>query len=478
MITLKDLVNRVNKYNEEEVEHVIKAYQYAEKLHAGQKRESGEEYIMHPLNVAYILTEMHVDGNTICAGLLHDVIEDTNMTKENIAHEFNPDVASLVDGVTKMDELCFTNKQDRNLANIRKQIMGITEDPRIIFIKLADRLHNMRTLCYKKSEIKRIENSNETMDIYAPLAYYTGVYNIKNELEDLAFQHLKPDSYRKIAEQKAKIEEESQHVLKEMLFKIKRLLEDKNIPAEIKIRIKNIYGIYKKLEEGESLSEINDLLALKVMVSEVEDCYRTLGAIHQKYYPKNEKFKDYICHPKTNMYSSLHTTVFGPEEHLVQTQIRTFEMEKINSFGLAAYWDTAKGKAKDAMLDDLERNFQFFKTLKEIDRMYPNNEDFFKQIKRELFSERIYVNSSNGQIYELPKGANVIDLAYKISDDVGNTTYGAFVNNHFVPVDYVLKTKDVVRVATDPLLFGPKTEMLDKVQTCHAKSKIKEFCIR
>ena len=473
-ITLQDLLNKLREYNPEEVGIVKRAYEYADTLHQGQMRQSGEPYISHPLNVAYILADMHADRDTICAGLLHDTLEDTSITKEDIAHDFNQNVANLVDGVTKLSKMNFSSKQDQNYANTRKIITGITEDVRIIIIKLADRLHNMRTLEFK-SEFKQKENALETMEIFVPLAYYIGAYRIKSELEDLSLQYLKPDMYKKIEERKLRLEESSNDCLKEMLYKIKTLLNDKNIPNEIKIRTKNIYGIYKRLNEGHKLSDIHDLLALKIMVDEVENCYRTLYLIHNEYHPINDKFKDYICNPKTNMYQSLHTTVFGPDDRLVQTQIRTFDMDKVASFGLTAYWDEQKGKARDVMQDDLKQKFQFFKSLTEINSMFGDNQQFVNQVKAELFADRVYVYTTKGDIIELPKGATPIDFAYKIHTDIGNTMVGVFVNDEFVPIDYVLHNKDRVRIVTDELSYGPRIDWIDKAQTSLAKRKIKEF---
>ena len=471
---LQDLIDKLNEYNSEEVEVIKKAYDYAKKLHEGQYRQSGEPYINHPLNVAYILADMHADRDTICAGLLHDVLEDTEITKEDIAHDFNQNVANLVDGVTKLSKMNFSSKQDQNLANTRKIITGITEDVRIIIIKLADRLHNMRTLQFK-SEFKQKENALETMEIFVPLAYYIGAYRIKSELEDLSLRYLKPDMYKKIEERKLKIEEDSNSCLQEMLLKIQSMLNDKNIPNEIKVRTKNIYGIYKRLSEGQKLADIHDLLALKIMLDEVANCYFALGMIHEEYHPINNKFKDYICNPKTNMYRSLHTTVFGPDDRLVQTQIRTFEMDKVASFGLTAYWDVEKGNARDVMQEDLKSKFQFFKSLTEINSMFGDNQQFVNQVKCELFSDKVYVYTTKGDIIELPKGATPIDFAYKIHTDIGNTMVGVFVNDEYVPIDYVLKNKDRVRIVTDDLSYGPREDWIEKAQTSHARRKIKEF---
>ena len=473
-ITLQDLLEKLKEYNPDEIEIVKKAYNYADNLHSGQMRQSGEQYISHPLNVAYILADMHADRDTICAGLLHDTLEDTSITKEDISHDFNQNIANLVDGVTKLSKMNFSSKQDQNYANTRKIITGITEDVRIIIIKLADRLHNMRTLQFK-SEFKQKENALETMEIFVPLAYYIGAYRIKSELEDLSLQYLKPDMYKKITERKMRLEESSDECLKEMLYKIEALLNAKNIPNEIKVRTKNIYGIYKRLNEGHKLSDIHDLLSLKIMVDEIENCYITLGMIHKEYHPINDKFKDYICNPKTNMYQSLHTTVFGPDDRLVQTQIRTFDMDKVASFGLTAYWDLEKGQARDVMQNDLKQKFQFFKSLTEINSMFGDNQQFVNQVKNELFVDKVYVYTTKGDVIELPKGATPIDFAYKIHTDIGNTMVGVFVNDESVPIDYVLQNKDRVRIVTDELSYGPREDWMNKARTSLAKRKIKEF---
>ena len=473
-IILQDLLDKLEEYNPEEVKTVKKAYEYADTLHQGQMRQSGEPYISHPLNVAYILAEMHADKDTICAGLLHDTLEDTNITKEDIAHDFNQNVANLVDGVTKLAKMNFSSKQAQNYANTRKIITGITEDVRIIIIKLADRLHNMRTLGFK-SEFKQKENALETMEIFVPLAYYIGAYRIKSELEDLSLQYLKPDMYKTIEERKLKIEESSEDCLNEMLYKIETLLNNRNIPNEIKIRTKNIYGIYKRLSEGHKLSDIHDLLALKIMVDEIANCYYTLGMIHREYHPINDKFKDYICNPKTNMYQSLHTTVFGPEDRLVQTQIRTFDMDKVASFGLTSFWETQKNEAQSTMQQDLKEKYQFFKSLTEINSMFRDNIEFVTQVKNELFADRIYVYTTKGDIIELPKGSTPIDFAYRVHSQIGDKMTGAIVNNNMVPLTYELKNADIIKVITNNNSKGPSRSWLNIVKTTGAKNKIKSF---
>ncbi len=472
--TFDDLIKMIKEYNPEEEEKVTKAYNYAKTFHNGQYRESGEEYITHPVNVAYILAEMHADGDTVCAGLLHDTLEDTHATKEDIAHDFNSTVANLVDGVTKISRMNFSSKEEQNVANTRKIITSITDDVRIIIIKLADRLHNMRTLEFKK-EFKQKENSVETMEIFVPLAYYIGAYRIKSELEDISFKYLMSDMYESIYEKKLKIELESESCLKEMLIKIQNILNDNSIPNEIKIRTKNIYGIYKKIKEGNRISDIHDLFALKIMVDDIDNCYRSLRFVHSLYHPVNDKFKDYISNPKTNMYESLHTTLFGLDDRLVQAQIRTFDMDKVASFGLTTYWDIKKGEARIKMQEDLKNKFQFFKSLMEINKMFGDNQDFVSQVKLELFSDKIYVYATNGNVIELPKSSTIIDFAYMLGRDYGNTLVGAVVNDEYVGVTHTLHNKDRVKLITDNMSFGPRESWLNVAKTTNAKQMIMQF---
>ena len=449
-MTIDNLLEIVRNYNPEEVDTIRKAYDYAEVLHKGQYRQSGEPYITHPLNVAYILAEMHADRDTVCAGLLHDTLEDTDTTKEDIADVFNKNIANLVDGVTKLAKMNFSSKEEQNLANTRKIITGITSDVRIIIIKLADRLHNMRTLEFK-SEFKQKENALETMEIFVPLAYYIGAYRIKSELEDLSLKYLKPDMYKKIAEKKLNVEASSNVYLQEMLSKIQRLLNDKSIPNEIKIRTKNIYGINKKMNEGYKLNNIHDLLALKIVVENIDNCYKTLGIVHSLYNPFNSRFKDYLHNSKTNNYSSIHTTVFAPEDKLVQTQIRTFEMDKVASFGLPAYIYVNSEKGRKEVQDNLKNKFQFFERLQNIDNMYSNNEEFLNQIKSELFSKQIYVYTSDGTKMELPYGSTLIDYAYRINKNIGDHLLYGIVNDIKVTPEYLLQNNDRIILLTNNL---------------------------
>ena len=473
----EELIKLIKEYNPSEVENVTKAYNYAKMMHEGQYRESGEEYITHPVEVAYILAEMHADGDTLCAGLLHDVLEDTASTKDEISHLFNPRVAMLVDGVTKMSKLNFSSKKDEVSANTRKIITGITTDVRIIIVKLADRLHNMRTIDYK-TPFKQKENALETMEIYVPLAYYIGAYRIKSELEDICLKCLMPDMYNSIKDKKEKIEVDSKAMLESMYYTIRKTLLDKKISNYIKLRTKNIYGIYRKINAGYRIYDIHDLLALKIMVDDINSCYQTLRYVHELYHPVNEKFKDYICNPKTNMYRSLHTTVFSPEGRLVQTQIRTFDMDKVASFGLTTYWDIEKGEARNAMQEDLKNKFQFFQSLLEINKVFGDNEEFVRQVKAELFSDKIYVYNMTGEIIELPVGSTVVDFAYKLGNNIGNTLVGAIVNDKYVDIKYVLKNKDRVKVLTDDLSYGPREDWENYAKTTYARRMIKEFIRR
>ena len=472
---LEELISKIKANgNNVDIDLVKKAYDLAFEAHKEQKRESGEPYITHPISVAMILADMGMDTNTIVAGLLHDVIEDTDYTYEDISNIFNVEVANLVDGVTKLGKIKYKSKEEQQADNVRKMLLAMAKDIRVIIIKLADRLHNMRTLEYK-TEFKQKENSLETMDIFVPLAYYIGAYRIKSELEDLSFRYLKPDIYMSLLDKNKRLEEENKNLLLEMKYKIENILKDNNIPNEIKVRTKNIYGIYKRLHEGEKLSDIHDLFSLKIMVDEIDNCYRGLRYVHSLYHPINSKFKDYICNPKTNMYSSLHTTVFGPEGRLIQTQIRTFDMDKIASFGLTAYFDINKGDARKVMQEDLKNKYQFFSSLLEINSVFADNQEFVNQIKNELFSDKVYIYGMNGRIVELPKGSTVIDYAFNLDSDIGNTMVGAIVNDDYKDVSYVLKNNDRVRIISDELSFGPREEWITKAITTKAKKRIREF---
>lgn len=471
-LTLNDLLAKVAEYNIENLEIVKKAYYYAEELHRGQKRQSGEDYIVHPLNVAYILAEMYADKDTICAALLHDTLEDTEITKEQIAKDFNETVSYLVDGVTKISRMNFSTKEEQNMANTRKIITSMRNDIRIIIIKLADRLHNMRTLQYK-SEYKQKENSQETLLLYVRLADRIGLHVLKRELEDLSLQYINNDEYNRIKEMRLKVAEDSKECIQEMLGTINDLLNNQNIPHEEMVRIKNIYGIYKKIQRGYRLTEIHDLLSLKVIVDNINDCYPTLRWIHWKYKPINRKFKDYISVCKPNGYQSLHTTIFGEDGRLVQTQIRTPQMNQVASYGLAANWGDYPENANLVMQQEWKTNDPFYDSLVEIDSQYANDKEFVDQVYRELLGDRISVYTQTGKL-ELPKGATPIDVAYNIHTEVGNNMVGAIINGKEAEIGKQLKQNDNVRIITDDTSIGPNASWLTQTATTKAKRKIKE----
>lgn len=471
-VTIDGLIKRVSNYENNNLDLIKNAYDYADYMHSGQLRQSGEAYITHPLNVAYILSIMHADIDTICAALLHDTLEDTSATKEEITRLFNSEIAKLVDGVTKISKMNFSSKAEQNLANIRKIVTGIMEDVRIIIIKLADRLHNMRTLEYK-SVFKQQENSIETMEIFVPLAYYIGAYKIKNELEDISLRYLKPEEYKMLQFEVNKRKYEDNECLREMLIVLDDILSKEGINHYIKTRTKNIYGIYKKVEDGYKISDIHDYLALKIMVDEISECYRTLGFVHSKYHPMNYKFKDYIWNPKTNMYRSLHTTVFAENDKLVQTQIRTFDMDKIASYGLPAYWDINRGNARDIMQEKIKNEFQVFKSLDSVNMLFKNNKDFVAQIKSELFKDKIYIYDSIGKRIEIPKNSNVIDLVCYL--DMDNIVEEVKVNDKVAPWSLVLNNKDRVSIKTNMYADIDKSYWSVMANTGYAKRKLSEI---
>ena len=473
-ITIESLKKQVNIYMKKDWPQILKAYEYAKKCHKGQKRESGEDYIIHPLSVAYILSMMHADVNTICAALLHDVIEDTKVTYADIKKEFGDEIAFLVDGVTKLTHLNFNSKDEFLATNIRRIIVSIREDARIVIIKLVDRLHNMRTIEYKKSDRQK-EIALQTLEIYVPLAYYIGAYKIKCELENYCLMYLKPDIYGDFSKKLNTIYNSNKKMLHKMMQDTKKKLNSEGIKCNLEIRYKDIYSVYKKMLNRSTIDNIHDLLSIIVTVKSKKDCYMSLMYIHEMYPPLSFKFKDFIVKPKPNMYQALHTTVFGPGERLVQFQIRTKEMERIATYGLTSYWFTNRKLAKVDMQKDLEKNFQFFKSIEELDSNIVDNIEFVKLIKRELFSDNVYVRTSRGEIIELPNSSTPVDFAYKIHSELGNTMIAAVVNDEIVPFDYKLQNNDRVRIITDSSVYVDRSPWLDYVVTTHAKKKINEY---
>ena len=468
-IRIEALYDNIKNYSVEDINKIKRAYEIANYYHDGQFRKSGEPYITHPINVAYKVSQMKLDADAICAALLHDTVEDTKCSLEELKEVFNDDVAILVDGVTKINN----NNENDSSATLRKIITSCQKDIRIILIKLCDRLHNMQTLEFKSQE-KQKKIALETVEIYTPLAYYLGAYRIKHELEDLSLKYLEPSLYNKYKYMRDNIIRDSSSTLIEMSYNMNKILDNKKMNHSTKMRIKNIYGIYRKMElKHQKLEEIHDLLNLKIMLNNDDDCYLVLKDVHKTYHPFNSKFKDYICNPKTNMYQSLHTTVFAPDDRLVQVQIKTFDMDKIATFGLAAYWDQKQG-AREKMQEEFNSKFQFINSLKEIDKSFSNNEEFVSQVKEELFSKKIYVFTTSGEVCELPEGSNAIDFAYALNYKIGNQIERALVNGQDYPIDKPLEDGSIVQILTNYKSF-PQEDWLNKVHTTKARRKNKEY---
>lgn len=475
-LTYEDLLEKlVYITNQKELDLIRKAYMFAYERHFGQKRLTGEDYIIHPLNVAYILTEIYADSATICAGLLHDVLEDNKATEEEIRSIFGLEIASLIEGITKINRLNFTGDTDAIIANHRKILVGLCEDVRVIIIKLADRLHNMRTL-WVIPEKKQKEKAKETLDILTPIAHRLGISSIKSELEDLSLRYYKPDIYFEIVENLNQSKAERDKLVVDMKNNVSELLNKNGIKHEIKGRAKSIYSIYKKLDKGKKFSDIYDLLALRVYVDTEQDCYQTLGIVHSKYRPIPKRFKDYIAMPKTNMYQSLHTTVFGLDGHLFEIQIRTYDMDRVAELGIASHWSYKENgsNVKASMQNAMEQKLQFFRTIMDL-KNETNDEEFIKNVKDEVLRDNIYVFTPKGDVIELPLGSTPIDFAYRVHSGVGDKMVGAIVNNNIVPLDYELKDNDIIKINTNKNSSGPSREWINMAKTSGAKNKIKNF---
>ena len=476
-LTIEKLMDKVKTYitDEKELSVIDKAYKYAYEKHFGQKRLTGEEYIIHPLNVAYILTRISADYETLSAALLHDVVEDCGVSVSEIEKNFGHNIAILVDGVTKINKLNLSGTTEALINNQRKILVGLSEDVRVIIIKLADRLNNMQTL-FVHSEKKQKETARETLDILTPIADRLGINSIKQDLEELCLRYLKPDEYYDIVEKLNATKAERDNSVAKMIDSVSELLNKHDIKHEIFGRSKSIYSIYKKLEKGKRFSEIYDLLALRILVDTEQDCYQALGIIHSKFRPKPKRFKDYIAMPKTNMYQSLHTTVFGIDGQLYEIQIRTYEMDRVAEYGIASHWSyKEKGSVKAVMQNEMEQKLQFFRAIMDLKKEQENPEDFVNTVKEEVFHNTIYVFTPLGDVIELPNGSTPVDFAYKVHTNVGDKTTGAIVNSNMVPLDYKLKSDDIVKIITNNNSPGPSREWLNFVQTTHAKNKIKAF---
>ena len=472
--TIDELISVVRKYikDEEELNTIRKAYEYAKKIHKNDVRKSGEEYMHHPLNVAYILTNLYADSDTLSAALLHDTIHIGNADIEDIEKEFGEDISFLVRGITKINKLnVFTNSENQ-INYYKKIIIGLTEDVRIIIIKLAERCQNMRTL-YVLKESKRKEKAKETIEILVPIAHRLGLSQIKSELEVNSLKYYKPNAFVSVEELLDNTEEERQALVNDMKRKISELLIENNITRfEIKGRAKSIYSIYNKLQKGKKFSEIYDIYALRIIVDTESECYQTLGIVHSKFKPKQNRFKDYIANPKTNMYQSLHTTVFGNDGKLYEIQIRTHDMDEVAERGIASHW-SYKEKGKK-LQNSMEQKLQLFRNIMELNDDEVAPEDFVNQVKDELLGDNIYVYTPKGDVFELPKGATPIDFAYKVHTRIGDTMVGALVNDTIVPLSSELHDGDIVKINTNKA-STPSKEWLSMVKTSQAKNKIKAF---
>ena len=475
-IKYQDLKEKLSKYlSKEDIELIDEAYKYAEAKHKGQYRKTGEPYIVHPLEVANILTTINADKETIISALLHDVIEDTEGTKKEIAEKFGETVAKLVDGVTKINNINVSTDNEYLTSYYKKIIVGMSEDVRVIIIKLADRLHNMRTL-YALDHEKQKKKAKETLDILAPIAHRLGMNKIKSELEELSLKYLKPEAYNDVVEKLNKTKKEREEYVRKMMNEVSDLLNKNGIKHEIKGRAKSIYSIYKKLDKGRSFNDIYDLLAIRILVEKEQECYLVLGLIHSKYKPIPKRFKDFIAMPKTNLYQTLHTTVIGLEGNLFEIQIRTYDMDEIAENGIASHWAYKEQKnAAVEMQNITEQKLQFYKSIIELKEDKLNSEDFVDTVKNEVLNNNIYVYTPKGDVIELPKGATPIDFAYKIHSQVGDKLTGAIVNSTIVPLSYELKNTDVIKVITNNNSKGPSREWLNIAKTTSAKSKIKSF---
>ena len=479
---LEDLLNLTKEYihNEDSTNKIIHAYNVAEKMHNGQFRKSGEPYIIHPLNVACILASLHVGPDTICAGLLHDVVEDTEMTKEDLAKDFGEDIAELVDGVTKVGQLKFVSLEEKQVENHQHMLLAMAKDIRVIVVKLADRLHNIRTLGSLNGE-KQVRIAKETLEIYAPLAHKLGIFRIKAELEDTALKYVEPAYYNKILGQIKSDNSARMQNVDHTIDEISKILNESGLKNyRIKGRIKNIYSIYKKMvNQNKDFNDIYDILAIRVIVETIGDCYQVLGLIHSHYTPIPKRFKDYIAVPKPNMYQSLHTTVISEDGFTFEVQIRTEDMDKVAEYGIAAHWAYKEGVeySKEKEQFEIAQKLKWYGDLLKFSEEEKSDDakDYVETVKEDLLNTNVYVYTPQGEVIDLPKGATPLDFAYKIHTNIGNKTVGAMVNNHIVPLDYELQTGDIISIKTNKNSFGPSENWLKIAKTTHAKHKIKSF---
>lgn len=481
-VTYDNLYVLTSQYIHSEQDQALmkKAYDVADGLHQGQFRQSGEAYIVHPLSVAIILAELHVGPATICAGLLHDTVEDTKETKEDVAKVFGEDIASIVDGVTKLTQMKFASLEQRQAQNHQHMLLAMAKDIRVIVVKLADRLHNIRTLSFVPAE-KQERIAKETLEIYAPLAHKLGMFKIKAELEDTALKYVEPVWYAKITSQVKNKTSMRFMGIDHTIEEIKDYLKSENLPhLEIKGRVKNTYSIYKKMiNQNKSFDDIYDIIAIRIIVNTVAECYQVLGIIHAHYTPVAKRFKDYIAVPKPNMYQSLHTTVISSEGLIFEVQIRTEEMDRVAELGIAAHWAYKENVeySKEKEQFEIASKLKWYAELLQFSEEDKNGEakDFVETIREDILLTNVYVYTPTGEVIDLPRGATPLDFAYKIHTNIGNKTVGAMVNNRIVPLDYELQNGDIISIKTNKNSFGPSENWLRLAKTAHARHKIKSF---
>ena len=473
---LENLLAQMQQYNpNSDLSLIIKAYNFSENAHEGQIRKSGEKYFVHPVQVARILAELEMDDSTIVAGLLHDVIEDTKYGFEQVKKEFGEEIALLVEGVTKLESLTYETKEERHAESIRKMFLAMAKDIRVIIIKLADRLHNMRTLKFM-NENKKKEKALETLEIYAPIAHRLGISKIKWELEDLALLHMDPEGYYELVEKVAKKRREREDYINQVIKQLNESLKSVQIQFEISGRPKHFYSIYRKMVyQHKSFDEIFDLIAVRIVVDNVKDCYGALGIVHTMWKPIPGRFKDYIAMPKPNMYQSLHTTVIGPQGEPFEIQIRTWEMHRIAEYGIAAHWKYKEGKADEADEADFDDKLRWLRQMLEWQRDMKDPKEFMESLKVDLFTNEVFVFTPKGDVIDLPAGSTPVDFAYKIHSAVGNSCIGAKVDGRIVPLDYKLKNGNIIEVLTSGHSNGPSRDWLKFVKSNQAKNRIRQW---
>ncbi|MBQ3567789.1 MAG: bifunctional (p)ppGpp synthetase/guanosine-3',5'-bis(diphosphate) 3'-pyrophosphohydrolase [Anaerotignum sp.] len=476
-----ELIEKIKTYHpSNDYSMIEKAYQLANGAHKDQKRKSGEPYIIHPLKVAYILAELELDMESIVAGILHDVIEDTEYSYEDISNMFSEEIAALVDGVTKLGKLSYTTKEEVQAENYRKMFLAMAKDIRVILIKLADRLHNMRTLNYMKPE-KQKEKAQETLDIYAPLAHRLGISKIRSEMEDLCFKYLDPDAFFDLATKIERKKEERDEFVQDIVKELQKKMDEAGIKGKVYGRTKHFFSIYKKMvNQNKTMDQIYDLFAIRALVDNVKDCYAVLGIVHTMYTPMPGRFKDYIAMPKPNMYQSLHNSLIGPNGQVFEVQIRTWEMHRTSEYGIAAHWKYKEGKANEkgnkATRRD-EEKLAWLRQIMEWQQDMADNKEYLDTLKQDfnIFSTQVYAFTPQGDVIQLTKDSTPIDFAYMIHTAVGNKMVGARVNNKIVPIDHRIQNGDIVEIITSQNSKGPNRDWLNLVKSAQARTKIKQW---